>query len=167
MLCLRILIDVYFSGVDIAMDTACHHASPIEDTSLEPDMGCSSKHNRTQPEILTINAAETLDIISAVLHWNRLFSGILVELRPGFTKMRVVSHQCMPIGHVLLAYPHSQVPQDMSCTVLLLLLLVPAASMAIIVLRSSWPWGLGNVGSAACSGARSCIYWEGCCTSTR
>jgi hypothetical protein len=81
------------------MDTACHHASPIEDTSLEPDMGCSSKHNRTQPEILTINAAETLDIISAVLHWNRLFSGILVELKPAFTKMRVVSQQCMPIEH--------------------------------------------------------------------
>jgi hypothetical protein len=67
----------------------------------------------------------------------------------------------MPIGHVLLEYPHSQVPQDMSCAVLLLLLLVPAASMAIIVLRSSWPWGLEIVGVAACSRVRSCIYYTG------
>jgi hypothetical protein len=56
--------------------------------------------------------------------------------------MRLVSQQRLPIEHERIMFLHSQVPRDMFCIVLRLLLLVRVASMAIIVLRSSWPWGL-------------------------
>jgi hypothetical protein len=156
------------------MDTACRHASPIRvggDTSLEPHLGCSSKHNRTQPEILTISEAENFRHHFRWIATPRTvsFTGILVELRPAFTKMRVVSQHCVPIGHERIMDERTDGFEDSHAHKYLRSRLVLFCFFYFWSLLPSYcvvhgPGASKIVDVAACSRARSCIHWEGCST---
>jgi hypothetical protein len=103
LVCLQILIDIYSQAqtlqLTLPVATRCPHVFG-EETSLEPNLGCSSKYMAIESyRQYLLSRRRNLRIISATRRRASFTGCILLQnrgLRPSFTKMRAVSQ---PIEH--------------------------------------------------------------------